>query len=65
MAWKCRKCGEDTFKIEYTRDKNECKFDKEGNLIDYLEEDEIILECCNCGNHAYNKKIEYIAEWED
>lgn len=65
MAWKCRECGEQNFKIEYTNNKDYCEFDKEGNLIDCLEEDETILECYNCGNHAYNKKIENIADWVD
>lgn len=65
MAWKCSVCGETAFKIEYTNNKDECEFDKEGKLIDYLEDDETLLMCCNCANHTYNKKIQDIAVWED
>lgn len=65
MAWICKKCGHSYFGIKYTNEKDECEFDKEGNLEDYIEGSETILECCECGEYTFGEKIQNIANWED
>lgn len=69
MAWKCKECGYDIFRIvEYiVKETFGVIFDEYTTVEDYVEEDinttSYKIYCVNCDNE--NDSIHRMAEWEE